>query len=316
MCVEAVEQVPGANSSPTPAMKRYLEVLKNFRSAENYDKVLKYQPQQSEVFIATFGKSGTTLLSQMCHQLRTGGHMDFEEISEMVPFLELAYDVGIDPNREQIAEPRLTKTHLHHNYCPKGARYIVVLRDPIKALVSYYNFVAGWFFRPEEISVDEYVQVIHLKEEREPASPRTFCTVYMFFESWWHHRNDPDYLFLFYEHILADPETTARKVNKFMGLDDDEERIQNAVRMSSREYMLKHEDHFNEALTRKAKHYLASSGNGNSSKVLPENYPKPKLSAETLAEADRLWKLIVQPTTGYATYDEMLKDNPMSPILN
>uniref|UniRef100_A0A7S2ZUY4 Sulfotransferase domain-containing protein n=1 Tax=Rhodosorus marinus TaxID=101924 RepID=A0A7S2ZUY4_9RHOD len=315
MCLETKEQVPGTDICPTPGMKRFLEVLDNWRDPQNYEKMLKYQPQRSEVFIATFGKSGTTLVSQMCHQLRTGGHMDFKEITEVVPFLELAYDLGMDPNGEQIAEPRLTKTHLEHDLCPKGARYIVVLRNPIKALVSYYNFVAGWFFRPEEISVDEYVQTVHLKEPRS-ANPRGFCTVHTFFESWWRHRNDPDYLFLFYEHILADPETTARKVNNFMGLDDDEERIQNAVRMSSREYMLKHEDHFDEHLTRLAKAHLGSLPNGNSTKVLPADFPKPKLSAETLAEADRLWKLIVQPTTGYATYEEMLNDNPMMPVLN
>ncbi|KAJ8908326.1 hypothetical protein NDN08_005039 [Rhodosorus marinus] len=312
MRLETKEQSPGTEVWPTPSMKRFLEILKKLYDPENYDKILAYQPQQSEVFIATFGKSGTTLISQMCHQLRTGGHMDFQEISEMVPFLELAYDVGIDPNREQIAEPRLTKTHLDHDRCPKGARYIVVLRDPAMALVSYYNFKAGWFFRPEEISVDEYVQTVHLKEP-EPATQSCFCPVHKFFESWWHHRNDPDYLFLFYEHILADPETAARKVNKFMGLDDDEERIQNAVRMSSREYMLEHGDQFDEGLTRKAKAHLGSLPNGNSSKVLPKNFPKPKLSAETLAELDRLWKLIVQPTAGYATYDDMLKDNPMCP---
>lgn len=83
MCLETKEQVPGIDVCPTPGMKRFLEVLDNWRDPQNYEKMLKYQPQPSEVFIATFGKSGTTLVSQMCHQLRTGGHMDFKEITEV-----------------------------------------------------------------------------------------------------------------------------------------------------------------------------------------------------------------------------------------
>jgi hypothetical protein len=37
-------------------------------------------------------KEGTIWVQQICHQLRTGGDMEFEEISQVVPWIELARD--------------------------------------------------------------------------------------------------------------------------------------------------------------------------------------------------------------------------------
>ena len=50
--------------------------------------------------------------------------------------------------RRSAAEPRAFKSHLPWMAVPKGARYIVSLRDPRDALVSMYRFMEGWFFEP------------------------------------------------------------------------------------------------------------------------------------------------------------------------
>ena len=48
---------------------------------------------------------------QIVHQLRClaanyKGAEDFEEISCVVPFLEMSHDIGIDATQEQVANPR------------------------------------------------------------------------------------------------------------------------------------------------------------------------------------------------------------------
>jgi hypothetical protein len=72
----------------------------------------KFAWRSSDVIITTFPKTGTTWMQQVCHQLRTGGSMDFEEISEegVVPWLEVSPSFGIGINAEQIASPRCFKT--------------------------------------------------------------------------------------------------------------------------------------------------------------------------------------------------------------
>ena len=56
--------------------------------------------------------------------------MSFEEISNAVPWLETAADIGIDVGADQAASPRLFKTHAwrpHLNTSP-DAKYIVITR--------------------------------------------------------------------------------------------------------------------------------------------------------------------------------------------
>ena len=73
-----------------------LKVLASFATREGRLAGLSFRPRPTDVFIATFAKSGTTLLQQIVHGLRTGGDMDFEDISEVVPWIEMAFDTGID----------------------------------------------------------------------------------------------------------------------------------------------------------------------------------------------------------------------------
>lgn len=58
--------------------------------------------------------------------------MDFEEISCIIPCLEMAGDAGVDLEVEQPGPFRAFKTHFWRHDCPQqeGVKYIVVIRDP------------------------------------------------------------------------------------------------------------------------------------------------------------------------------------------
>ena len=69
-------------------------------------------PNATSVWLAQ-PKAGTTWTQQIVHHLRcraAGLSVDqasaFEEISCVVPFIEMALDIGIDPHAEQVALPR------------------------------------------------------------------------------------------------------------------------------------------------------------------------------------------------------------------
>ena len=57
---------------------------------------LAFKPRPSDVIITPFGKCGTTWLQQMVHSLRSGGDLDFDDISRVVPWIETAYGLGLD----------------------------------------------------------------------------------------------------------------------------------------------------------------------------------------------------------------------------
>src|SRR5258706_6854900 len=89
-----------------------------------------HHPRPTDVVITPYGKCGTTWLQQIFHTLRTRGDFDFDDISRVVPWLETSVIVGLDIEAPQRAEPRGFKSHLPYDMVPKGARYIVALRDP------------------------------------------------------------------------------------------------------------------------------------------------------------------------------------------
>ena len=95
-----------------------------------------FAARPTDVFVTTYPKCGTTWVTQIVHQLRTNGSMDFSEITEVVPWDILAQDCGQDLAAEHVANPRLFKSHEPAGKIARGARYICVARDPRDALVS------------------------------------------------------------------------------------------------------------------------------------------------------------------------------------
>ncbi|MEE8370955.1 MAG: sulfotransferase domain-containing protein, partial [Sphingomonadales bacterium] len=88
-----------------------LEKLVNLKSEEGLAHAKAFVPRPDDVLIATFAKAGTTWLQQIVHVLRTGGDMDFGEITEVVPWIETAFDMGIDLEAEQRGGIRAFKSH-------------------------------------------------------------------------------------------------------------------------------------------------------------------------------------------------------------
>ncbi|CAB4033294.1 sulfotransferase domain-containing [Paramuricea clavata] len=67
---------------------------------------LSFKPRPDDVFVVTPPKCGTTWMQQILHQLRSGGDMSFDEISDVVPYIEMAYDIEINLDAEHHYQPR------------------------------------------------------------------------------------------------------------------------------------------------------------------------------------------------------------------
>ena len=154
------------------------------------------RPRTDDVVIAPYGKCGTTILQQMFHCLRTRGDMDFDDISRVVPWIEMSPILGLDLNARQKAEPRGFKSHLSFTSLPKGARCVVSLRDPKDAFVSMYRFMEGWMIETGAIPMEDFFTAW-----AKGGGPEG--------ESYWHHlldwwavRDRPDVLFFSYSRMI------------------------------------------------------------------------------------------------------------------
>ena len=81
-------------------MERVKQIIASFQTREGRMKGSRFKPRPSDILIVTPMKTGTTWVQQIAHQLRTGGDMDFKEITEVVPYIESAHDMHLDLEAE------------------------------------------------------------------------------------------------------------------------------------------------------------------------------------------------------------------------
>lgn len=257
-----------------------------------------YQPRSTDVVISPYGKCGTTWLQQTFHTLRTGGDMGFDDISRVVPWIETAPGLGLDINAEQKAEPRGFKSHLSYDALPKGARYVVSLRNPKDAFVSMYRFMEGWFIEPRTVPMEHFYQGW--------ISPGPQGSNYWdHLLSWWRQRDNPDVLLLTYEHMIETPEAHVRMLADFCSIALDDELLALTLERSSLAYMLAHKDKFADPMMRALSEKRCGFAPGSDSAKVRKGGVgghKKELPPEIGELIDAAWAEYVEPKTGIADY--------------
>jgi len=259
--------------------------------------IASYRPRPTDVIISPFGKSGTTWLQQAFHCLRTHGDMDFDDISRVVPWIETAGLLGIDLNADQKGEPRGYKSHLTFPALPRGARYVVSVRDPRDAVVSMHKFMEGWFLEPGAVSADLFAS---WWIDRDLGN-----NYYAHLLSWWEQRDNPDVLMMSYEHMIDDPVLAIRRLARFCGIPLDDALLSLTLERSSLAFMLAHKDRFDDLMMREASERLCGIPPGSESakvnKGIVGSY-RTALSEEMVASVDGRWTRVIASATGLPDY--------------
>lgn len=197
-----------------------------------------WQSRPSDVFVATYPRSGTTWMQFLLHLL-VRPEVEFRHINDVCPWLERSLAVGsVEPRAlAGLPSPRIFKTHLLRQWLPREGRFVVIVRDPADVAVSYYELHRALLgFRG---SLDEFLA--------------RFESGRVQYGSWWAHVRSwerhagPDVLWVRYEALRADPAGELRRVAEFAGLPSDAERIAAAVAGASLPRMKAMEERFDHA---------------------------------------------------------------------
>lgn len=253
----------------------------------------------TDIFVNTYPKAGTTWVQQIVHQLRSGGDMSFGEICEVVPWLELAHDMGVDPLDQGGFTPRVFKTHLTWTRIPKRARYIYVVRDPVSTLRSFYSFFSGWLFESGSISVADFATDWFM-------AGTGSGNYWDFIVDWWPHIGGDDVLAMTYEQMTDDPQGAVHRIADFIGIDDTSA-VSAAIHNSSRAVMAEHAAKFDEHVLRAARDPLMGLPAGGTSHKARASSPPVEVPVEILAALDALWRRVVESRLGFANYGELAK---------
>ncbi|WWR47357.1 sulfotransferase domain-containing protein [Roseovarius sp. S88] len=220
-----------------------MRALDGFMTSDGKAKGLAEPVCPTDVFISPFAKCGTTWMQQIVHGLRTGGDMSFDEITAVTPWIEMAHDLGL-PLEPQPGAFRAFKSHQSWDEIPKGGRYIVVLRDPVDAMVSLFRFFEGWFFETGSVSMEEFAQYV--------LNERDGRDYWSHLASWWDVRDRDDVLVLSYESMKHDLHAAVTQVADFLRIEDPVIRgIAEAQAQFA--FMKAHERQFDDHLTRAAR---------------------------------------------------------------
>eukprot|EP00210_Caulerpa_lentillifera_P005293 g5057.t1 len=300
------EQIPEALANIMAARSQFI-------TKECIIRGMSFKPGPNDVILSTARKSGTTVVQQICHGLRSGGDMSFEEINLIFPHLEMAYDYGYeDLYAPQSYQPQMYKTHFSYDDTPKGAgKYITIVRKPADTALSAYYFYEDWHFKKGEVSLEDFMKYWWL-QRGVPKALRHFSGTVHHIMSWYPHRLDKNVLWLHYEDINKNRRECVRLIAEFLQIGADDEKLQELVtKQSSFEFMKKHstqfDDHPLKYLRNKAVGLPRDAGlTGNPGKVRNglSNCAKDVFPQWIMDKIDAQWNEVVTSITGYKTYED------------
>lgn len=288
--------------APRAARPRSIEEMKvafsRLVTKEGFQCGLGFRPETTDILIAPYVKCGTTWMQQIVHGLRTGGSMDFDEILEVVPWIELAHDMAVDLGAPQVAHPRAFKTHLPWDLVPKGGRYIVVFRNPLDALSSMHRFLDGWFFEAGSITLADYARFVLSQ------GPGWWGHA----ASWWRQRERSDVLMVTFERMKADLPGVVDQVADFIDPTLGAEARAIAARQARFDFMKRFERQFDDHLVRARRDAVCGLPSGGiASKVAEGGRTSDGASVlpEDLRSAvDARWRETLEAEFGVASYAE------------
>lgn len=266
---------------------------------EDFKIAARFKLRPTDIVITPFGKSGTTWIQQIVHTLRTSGDIDFDDISRVVPWIEVSPGLGIDLEAPQRAEPRAFKSHLDYDKIQKGGKYIISVRNPADALVSAYHFMEGWYFEPGSISIEEFALQRYISSGG----------YWRHLKSWWPHRNDDNVLFLAYEHMKNNPSETIERIAEFCNIPLDDALKVMTIEHSSLEYMKKHKDRFDDFMMRERSERLGNLPAGSDSSKVRDgkvDSHKGRLNGKITMAMKEMWDKEIKQTFGFSSYTDLL----------
>ncbi|CAE7398004.1 SULT1B1 [Symbiodinium natans] len=196
---------------------------------------LQWRPKPHDVVVAVPAKSGTTMLLQAAHQLRMAGawghDVDFEDQMDVIPMLEGGPGSLLPTNRinqEQLAEPRIYKSHLKCKAFDRlKVKRVYCFRDLKDVLVSDWRFTASILESPVPLETFAVMRVVPGGVDR---ALKDLC-------DWWEHRHESDVCFLFFEDVLEDRVAAVERLQGLMELKKDKELAKLVAEQCSHTFM-------------------------------------------------------------------------------
>uniref|UniRef100_A0A3B1K3Y6 Sulfotransferase n=1 Tax=Astyanax mexicanus TaxID=7994 RepID=A0A3B1K3Y6_ASTMX len=210
--------------------------LRNY-IVQNWSSISAFEPDPTDLLIATYPKAGTTWAQEIVDLLLHNGDSEACKRGPTVdrfPFLEIQYPPPIPSGLDLLKKmkpPRFIKTHLPIQLVPEGfwkhkCKVIYVARNAKDNLVSYYHFHRMNKAQPDPGTWDEYIQNFM-------RGKLAWGSWYDHVKGYWKEREKKNILYLFYEDMKENPRQAVEQIMRYLDLSVSEEVIEKIVQLTS-----------------------------------------------------------------------------------
>ncbi|XP_062859336.1 sulfotransferase 1B1-like [Trichomycterus rosablanca] len=209
--------------------------------ANSWSLISAFQPDPSDLLIATYPKAGTTWTQEIVDLLLHDGDAEVckrAPTDARIPFLESQYPPPIPSGLDRLKTmkpPRVIKTHLPIQLVPKGfwenkCKVIYVARSAKDNLVSYYHFDLMNQIHPEPGPWDQYIHKFM-------RGKLPWGSWYDHVKGYWREKENRNILYLFFEDIKENPRREILRIMHYLDLSLPEDIIDKIVQLTSFEVM-------------------------------------------------------------------------------
>lgn len=223
-----------AIEKPELITHRGFRMIKGTHLPHEVDRIQDLQIRDSDVFVATYPKSGTIWMQQILLLLEHKGDVNsfctnatFSN-SDLIPWIESGRQIEEFDNEKS---RRYRVTHLPHHLMPKElslkrGKVIYVARNPKDIVVSFYYFHKMVTLLETPKSFDEFFD----KFMRGDVMGGSW---FEHIKSWFSHKDDLNMLFIMYEEMIQDLQSALRKIADFLGAELTQDQMNSVLKYST-----------------------------------------------------------------------------------
>ncbi len=221
--------------------------LSNKLKFEQYKMI--FGERDDDIYVATYPKSGTTLMQMILYHLTTDGNMSFKHIYEVSPWIRNASFKGEKPIN--LPSPRIIKTHDYYKYFKKGTKgkFIYVYRNGMDVAVSLYHQNKN--YNNSNLKFEDFLKDFF----KTKAWFKHTC-------EWFKNKRKLPVLYVKYEDLLKNKKKEINRIINFCDLKPSQEAIERAIKYSSFDYMKRNEEKFGDLPPENKKVYNQFIRNG------------------------------------------------------
>lgn len=201
----------------------------------------RFEPRESDIWVATYPRSGTTWSQYLLVLLHHGVDVEFEHIHDISPWFERSLAIGslCAQDLNALPSPRIFKTHLPASWVPERGRVLHVHRDGKDVARSYYELYRKYLGYPGSFS-DFF--------DRFLTGDLQYRSWFDFERGWEQRKRERNVLSVAYESMRAEPHAWIEKISGFMGLSRSNEEIEQVVHATDISAMKANESKFDHAV--------------------------------------------------------------------